>query len=789
MESTIRTEFEEYIQKLIETISRDIFLEDLKHICEAYQEQLAQYQMAMRENREVNYRLQEDAGTNNAEVRKLNLQVQQQLEQLNQSIELLNQDYERLFQQFSDRVSALNATEREAFVKKISHELENSGVELTSRIVDNCHVIFQQFLQDLAEVQLKNEEQYQLYEQLVNQSQTANTQLALQLGQAAEEIQGLKLTAGKQLDGIQKTVQGITEEYAKVFQGFAKNVSALNTEERGKLTTELDKLFSTYRSSFAEEIARKYEHIAENFRQDLTAVYEEYYGQLDGYRQTFQEAKEDSSRLKEITEQSMQNMQQWETKLDNRLQELNHSIDGIMEGYAEVFEGFSMNVTSLNQQERERLSQELKELLESYRSTFAQEIAGKYQHIAEVFRKDLTSVYEEYYSQLKDYRRLFEETKSDNAQMKQHTAEHLQNMKQWKGELDNRLKSLNGTIAGITERYANEFQGYAKDVATLNEQEREKFKREVQELISNSTSDLEEENARLRKYADESLQKLQQWGEEISQGVKELNATAADMAENNLRGGQDFLVKTATLNERQKRELVQKLEEGSQQQQQLLEQGNRQQQQLLEQIHSQQQQLLESVKEEQQQHIQELGSSQQKLLEEISQQELQRMEALFREKLLEQQKQQQNVMEELRRELEDWQDKYEEKLAEQKKYILMDIQMIQELDAQLKDEKENQIQRQDEAFQAMIASWKEMQQAEEKHVNAIGWKLYMTVSSAMSVLLLVLLFIMIKPWDILGIPATLAVVAVFLLCGLLIAFRKPLIKAILQSRKEKQETK
>ncbi len=389
MAKDIRGEFEEYIEELVTEISRKIFLEDLKEICEKYQKQLFQYEQLIAKAEGAAEKMDEFTETEEANIRGLSQNVNYELTQVNQTVQQLTEDYTRIFHEFSEKVNLLNQNERKAFIDTLDKKIAEYEAVMVKRLDKEYESLFTQLFQDFEKICAENNLQYKDFQELVETAREAYAAIVKQQESSLLQMQQVDDTIDSNLQSISAQIGELNNCYEEVFHQFSRKVSSLNEKERALFIEEVQQVLNGYRNTFADEIAVKYVSISDKFRTDLGGIYKEYENQLAEYRSLLQEVQRNNRTIQQFTMQNIPELQKLSKTVDVNLQNVNYTISGITQKCMAVFGEFSDRVTALNETERQKLLTGITESI-SRQLTVMQEVAGKTQRDWEEKAKELT---------------------------------------------------------------------------------------------------------------------------------------------------------------------------------------------------------------------------------------------------------------------------------------------------------------------------------------------------------------------------------------------------------------
>ncbi|MCI8409358.1 MAG: hypothetical protein HFJ09_08845 [Lachnospiraceae bacterium] len=134
MANEIKAEFETYVQQLAETICKEIYLEDLKALCNTYTEQLEGCKNLYKEHIEGNKELQNQNGENLEKLTSVNKMLEENLQAIQAKMVSFENEYENILKEYSTKVFEINDEMREAFLSKFLDVIEVSKDGLTKEL-------------------------------------------------------------------------------------------------------------------------------------------------------------------------------------------------------------------------------------------------------------------------------------------------------------------------------------------------------------------------------------------------------------------------------------------------------------------------------------------------------------------------------------------------------------------------------------------------------------------------------------------------------------------------------
>ncbi len=460
MANDIRMEFEEYIRELTQTISKEIFLEDLKAICDNYGKQLLRYEQLIAQATEAAERVDAFSREEEADIKNLGLSVSQELLQLRELTTQLTTDYERIFSEFSEKVNQLNQSERDAFVATLDSKISEYETVLVKRLEKEYDALFHRMIIDFEKLCKLNDVQYKDFEELVQSSKETYTGFLSRQELSLQEMQGVSRTVEQKLKSVEDKIEGIVKVQAEVLRQFSEKVSTHNAKEREKLNTELQQMLNGYRGTFAEEIAVKYEGISDKFRRDLAGIYKEYESQLGAYRVILQEVQAHNQQIQQFTAQHIPALAKLNTSVEENLKSIHHTVNGLVKDYNKIFGAFSERVTALNEEERAKF-------LTAMGQTFLSEMQSvqkNYEQSGKQWQDRAEQLLQSIDSRLAEQNQSFQQ---DRAQFLQQSSQHLGGLQ---GSIEESVQAQKQLMEALREKQA-ELRAMQQELVRLKEKQ------------------------------------------------------------------------------------------------------------------------------------------------------------------------------------------------------------------------------------------------------------------------------------------------------------------------------
>lgn len=190
MSNTIREEFEEYLDNLVNEITCNILLDDMEELYNKYSSGFSQFEIMVNTAKETDEENRDKVASEIKAFQSLQDHIRSMIKKVDHALKLIDNGYQDVFKQFSARVHQINEDEK----KKIAKEIND------------------------------------VYDQKIKA-------LKKSLQEYDKQIQ----SAVKTVDEAEKK---ITQEYRNFFVEYSKDVQALNDKERSKFSKDVQEVIT-----------------------------------------------------------------------------------------------------------------------------------------------------------------------------------------------------------------------------------------------------------------------------------------------------------------------------------------------------------------------------------------------------------------------------------------------------------------------------------------------------------------------------------------------------------------
>ncbi len=298
-------------------------MQDYKELLQAFVEQIQEETAAVQGGRKDIEALVDNSRTINnglsERVQELCIVVDSSMEKTQRTIEGLNERYTKMLEDFSKQVNAVNEEDRARFLGELENSLE------------------------------KYKENYGLYNDLLEEGQQLNAELAKRTFQNAENIKALEELVNKKLEKTEEILEYISEAYMKGFENLEKDVSVLNARERDALAVAIRTLLEDYRFSFGKEIEGKASEMNTIFQNTLMSVCNSFSMRNKEYEQVLEATKASNAQMHRKMEEETAQIGALTVELIRREGEIESALSFLKEGYQETVQQYINDMQVANE--------------------------------------------------------------------------------------------------------------------------------------------------------------------------------------------------------------------------------------------------------------------------------------------------------------------------------------------------------------------------------------------------------------------------------------------------------
>lgn len=222
MANEIKTEFEMYVKNLAETICKEIYLEDLKKICNTYKEQLDECKNLYMVHTDKDKEMLESAERSVEQLDKLQGEISSRLSDIDSIMQNFDTGCRTLLEQYSTQVQNVNSDLQDAFISNFTSAVRESKDELAAEL-ERCNRTIKESLSET--ITPENLEHY------IKQIEVSTEKIS----------EGLNLINGG---------------YQEVFDAYREKVSAYEEEERNHFQELMKQYVQHGLQSFSDCVER-----------------------------------------------------------------------------------------------------------------------------------------------------------------------------------------------------------------------------------------------------------------------------------------------------------------------------------------------------------------------------------------------------------------------------------------------------------------------------------------------------------------------------------------------------
>lgn len=264
-------------------------------------------------------------------------------------------------------------------------------------------------LESLQRVNVEFNNQLSKYEALIYHTEQTNEKLDKYTESNREKVDRLCIRVEKRLDELNKYAEDMFTESHQLMEKYTEEAEILNEKERAAFSRMLMEELNRYKEGFLKDVTVLTETAKDTNQEMVSQVY--------GLR----------------------------VVINGCLEAINHTIGSINDNYVSVFDRFSKQVSSLNEEERKLFIGELTDALEGYKKDYG----------------------------LCD--ELLRDSHKTNQELTRLTMQNAENVKELEAQIDKNLEQIRQLMEYIRKAYQEGFMDFAKDVIRLNDSEKEKF--------------------------------------------------------------------------------------------------------------------------------------------------------------------------------------------------------------------------------------------------------------------------------------------------------------------------
>ena len=293
--------------------------------------------------------------------------------------------------------------------------------------------------------------------------------------------------------------------------------------------------------------------------EELQKVSVEFNNQLSKYEALIYHTKRTNEKLEKYTDSNRDKVDRLCIRVENKLGEMNQQVGEITKQCQEIFHQYSIEVASLNQEEREAFSALLLRDLEEYKKEFLQDVLKDYQEILQTFMEKIHIEAESVNTGQKDISALVKSNEETNQEL-------VTQIHGLRVIVNGCLEAINHTISGINDSYIAIFGEFSKQVNVVNKEDRERFIGELSQALETYKADfgiydaMLQENKKLNQELGaltlQNTENVQAMERQVSQKLKQTEKLMERINQAYEQGFQSFAKDVSVLNSRERENLI-----------------------------------------------------------------------------------------------------------------------------------------------------------------------------------------------------------------------------------------
>ena len=293
--------------------------------------------------------------------------------------------------------------------------------------------------------------------------------------------------------------------------------------------------------------------------EDLQKVSVEFNNQLSKYEALIYNTRQTNEKLEKYTDSNRDKVDRLCIRVENKLGEVNQKIEEITVQCQGMFEQYSTDIATLNEEERAAFSGMLLGDLERYKKEFLQDVLGDYQKILQGFMEKIQKESEHVASGQKDMADLVKTTEETNQEL-------VTQIHGLRVIVNGCLDAINHTMAGINDSYMTIFGEFSKQVNAVNKEDRELFVKELSGTLDDYKADFgiyntmlkesREINKELSELTLQNAKSVQDMDKQIRVRLKQTEKLLEHINRAYEQGFNSFAKDVSVLNNRERENLI-----------------------------------------------------------------------------------------------------------------------------------------------------------------------------------------------------------------------------------------
>ena len=494
----LQNEFEEFIKNIIEQVSEEIYLEDLKRIYDSYQECLNGMQTQTKYLSDSAEQIKEERQTVMENMTSVRTEMEENTGRIEKALDIFYSGYKDILRQYEEKIVFLNEAERNHYNNQFqsilveTREKEKQELEESFR---QCETKIKEMTGTIATTESLNHVTEELEQVRTALENTTSLKYAQTLTEFESQLKSVGLQERKTMEEkLREAFQNESEKIKQMLQAYKTSLTQLTAKTMTqKDMAEFNKNLTKYTSVIQSLAESRYEETLKAFEQKLFQM-----GNLQ-FSNYVRALNESSLKISDL-ELFLQQIRILE-------ENMKYVVRKSEEEYQMIFTGFRSEVQKVNKETKEDFMNSLTDLFGKQYDTMKQSMT---EHICAI---------EEFQGELKELvqcvQLIRELAEKDNANVKL-MARVISNMSQKEDSMMERLQYM----ADAVEDNTKQLEYTMRMIEDGNKQTKET----AQQVESNQNllERIARQNESQGKQIQSMVTKQESQSEEMSQQVTEL---------------------------------------------------------------------------------------------------------------------------------------------------------------------------------------------------------------------------------------------------------------------------
>ena len=494
----LQNEFEEFIKNIIEQVSEEIYLEDLKRIYDSYQECLNGMQTQTKYLSDSAEQIKEERQTVMENMTSVRTEMEENTGRIEKALDIFYSGYKDILRQYEEKIVFLNEAERNHYNNQFqsilveTREKEKQELEASFR---QCETKIKELTGTIATTESLNQVTEELEQVRTALEHTTSLKYAQTLTEFESQLKSVGLQERKTMEEkLREAFQNESEKIKQMLQSYKTSLTQLTAKTMTqKDMAEFNKNLTKYTNVIQSLAESRYEETLKAFEQKLFQM-----GNLQ-FSNYVRALNESSLKISDL-ELFLQQIRILE-------ENMKYVVRKSEEEYQMIFTGFRSEVQKVNKETKEDFMNSLRDLFGKQYDTMKQSMT---EHICAI---------EEFQGELKELvqcvQLIRELAEKDNANVKL-MARVISNMSQKEDSMMERLQYM----ADAVEDNTKQLEYTMRMIEDGNKQTKET----AQQVESNQNllERIARQNESQGKQIQSMVTKQESQSEEMSQQVTEL---------------------------------------------------------------------------------------------------------------------------------------------------------------------------------------------------------------------------------------------------------------------------